>query len=203
MEFFDQKECGGIKGWYWLKQDTGAWDGPKMDWENHHVRNIKEVCQSFRTVVQAGGNQGMYPKLLSYLFENVYTFEPDPINYSVLEKNCTENNIHKTQCALGNSNEGVSIQYRVNWNTGMNQVKVGGDIPQVRLDELDISEVDLLMFDMEGYEINAFNGAEQTIAKWKPVIFCEYPTQNVHMWMESNGYQLSRMSAMDTIFIPR
>ena len=26
----------GIGPWHWIKEDSGAWDGPKRDWEDHH-----------------------------------------------------------------------------------------------------------------------------------------------------------------------
>ena len=53
-----------------------------------------DVCKDFRTVIQAGGNIGVYPLALSQRFKVVYTVEPDVDNFEALEANtCNAKNI--------------------------------------------------------------------------------------------------------------
>lgn len=205
IRYYENKECGGITGWNWIESDIGAWDGPKRDWEDHHYHKIKDHVTDFRTVIQAGGNQGMYPRLLSRMFERVITFEPDPLNFKTLVTNCDNDNIIKIQGALGDHNGYCEIHRHSMQNTGMHQTKVNstGMIPMFMLDLIIPSnaEVDLLMLDLEGFEIHALTGAMSLIKKNKPVIFAERPTNEVYSLLDRLGYTGDCMSAMDVIFV--
>ena len=48
------------------------------------------LCPQHRSVVQAGGHVGVWPKYLSVQFQQVYTFEPDYMNFQCLNKNVPE-----------------------------------------------------------------------------------------------------------------
>ncbi len=207
IQYYEDKEAGGIRGWHWINTDSGAWDGPKDDWETSHKANIIQTLQQagkqFNTVIQAGGNQGMYPKLLSKMFRTVYTFEPDHLNFYSLSKNCVEENIIKLQTAVGDvMGSFISMNRHTMHNTGMHTVSAGGTIPLIALDALNIPDVDLIMLDLEGYEINAIRGAYLTIAKYRPIIFAERPSEEVISLLYSHGYSYTGMSKMDGVFIP-
>lgn len=45
VEYYPDKQVGGIRGWYWIKTDSGAWDGPAKDWENHHLAKIQTLVK--------------------------------------------------------------------------------------------------------------------------------------------------------------
>lgn len=201
-----EKEVGGIRGWHWIESDTGAWIGPKSDWEQHHYQNIlKYVAGGFGTVIQAGGNQGMYPKLLSGIFKDVYTFEPDPLNFEALAANCTAPNIHKFQAGIGDSNGFCNMNRLSMHNTGMHQItkNPSGSIPVFMLDLLfgPTMQVDLIMLDLEQYEIHALYGAASLINRCRPVIFVERPSQGVYEFMNKRRYKAVANSAMDVVFV--
>lgn len=207
INFYTDKEVDGIKGWHWIETDSGAWDGPKMDWETSHKLTIERFCKDCRTVVQAGGNQGMYPKLLSQMFDNVLTFEPDILNFQTLKLNCTENNIQAINSALG-ENEGLCVVKRLTMhNTGMHKVEVvhtlsHGTVPMHKLDSFTtLTDVDLIMLDLEGYESYALLGAANTIKKFRPVIFIERPSWEVRNFLGGFGYISVLQSAMDEVFV--
>ena len=204
IKYFPDKEAGGIKGWNWIDSDSGAWDGPKMDWESHHHPNIKMFVQKFRTAIQAGGNQGMYSRLLSRMFERVYTFEPDELNFKTLVSNSDQGNIYKTQAALGNENGFCDLQRPTMMNTGMHRISTTsqGDIPLIKLDNfISRSDVDLIMLDLEEFEHNALIGMNNLINASRPVIFIERPSQAVLKFMEDINYRRLANSSMDVIFI--
>lgn len=211
MIIFDEtKEVGGIRGWNWVKTDFGAWEGPKEDWEKHHLPNINKYVTSFDTVIQAGGNQGMYPKLLAEMFQHVITMEPDYLNFRVLNLNCVSPNIIKYQCALGDTNGLCDISRPTMNNTGMHSTTLNdesGAVPIHRLDTLLLSSIpkklDLLMFDLEGNELAALTGAKGIINKHRPVIFVERPTREVYTLLaDKHSYRKVDNSAMDVIFMP-
>ena len=73
------------------------------DW-NAHYDLIMSYVPNKKTVIQAGGNCGLYARLYATVFDSVFTFEPDPINFSCLAENCKINKIVKFNTALANKN---------------------------------------------------------------------------------------------------
>lgn len=207
IKFYHDKSVGGISGWSWIDSDVGAWALPKADWEGSHLDNIKKYVTNYRTVIQAGGNQGMYPRLLSRMFSNVYTFEPDPLNFQALTLNCDQDNVVKFQAAVGESLNYCKINRLTMSNVGMHKVHEFQNalIPIVRVDDLiDRRDVDLIMLDIEGYEIKALKGMLFTIKMNRPVMFIENPSAEVLSWMDIVAdYKVVDQSAMDTIFVAK
>lgn len=193
----------GISRWLWPQDDHGAWTGPKDDWEQSHKDKILKYVNNFDIVVQAGGNCGMYPRLLSDMFKVVYTFEPEPLNFFCLVNNCQKSNIIKLNAALGDKHSMIRVLLHDNSNVGMHTVEENETcfIPQLMIDDLHLFKCDLIMLDIEGYEIHALKGAEKTIKNFKPVIFCERPTDNIMEYLSGFGYSPVDISKMDTIFI--
>lgn len=211
IHYDPSKSVGGINGWYWVTTDSGAWFGPKDDWEQSHLPLIRHYIRNPHntTVVQAGGNLGMYPKLLSKLFAKVYTFEPDPLNFFCLNQNCVEENIVKMQAALGAEYGKTCVMNRLTMsNVGMHKVVDNYDqnlaiIPMIRLDTFEFKNVSLLMLDLEGYEYNALSGAYQLIQDNRPIIFLERPDQRtVDLLVNLHDYRQVAESKMDVVFAP-
>lgn len=205
--FYPDKTVDNIRGWYWLESDTGAWDGPKQDWEESHKPKLLELRNRFdikgRVAVQAGGNQGMYAKLLSKLYDWVYTFEPDMLNHRVLCQNCISDNIIVIQGALGNQDGAfVNVSQRNMKNTGMHTVSISqnGNVPLLMLDSFNFSDVGLLMLDLEGFEECAIHGAIKTIINNDLLLFCERPNTELIELLKMYGYTRVYQSKMDTIF---
>ena len=138
-------------------------------------------CRQHRTVIQAGGNAGMYPVTLAGFFNRVLTFEPEPLNYECLVYNCREfKHVEPMRAILGNSDENVGLEERAGLidgklcvNSGAFRVNGEGDIPQVRIDDLGIDDLDFIQLDVEGYELKVLEGAKQTIDRCSPVIMVE------------------------------
>ncbi len=200
-----QHDIDGISDWRWIAVDNGAWDGPKDDWVGSHKQKYFEKVKKFDVVVQAGGNCGMYPRLLSYIFKTVYTFEPDPLNFFALCLNCQERNIVKMQAALGEQHLLVDCVQQRQENVGMHQVEISdtGIIPLLKLDDLALRDCDLILLDIEGFEIYALKGAINTIKRFRPVVVLESPKLETRDFILNLNYEQYAVSAMDTIFIPK
>lgn len=192
----------GVGPWLWLYSDNGAWEHPKADWENGHQEAIKQYVDDFRICVQAGGNQGMYPRLLSYQFEHVYTFEPDPLNFYCLTYNCQSDTIYKMQAALGAETGLARVTRHTMYNTGCHTVSVDGDcyVPMITIDTLNLPHCGFIQLDLERYEYNAIRGASKTIARCKPVIQCENGTDEILNFLQPYGYQIVGISGADTFY---
>ena len=187
----------------WVSSDKIAWPVITNDWLTSHKEKLLPLCDNRRVAVQAGGNCGLYPKLLSKYFERVYTVEPDPVNFHCLAINCDRPNIIKMNAAVGETNELVSIKVQWSENVGMHQVEhgVGSSIPTILIDQLALDQCDLLWLDTEGYEIHALRGALKTIKEFSPIISLEDITQECLDLLEPIGYYVAAVSEMDTILI--
>lgn len=193
----------GHKGWAWITTDRATWPIIARDWELYHKYKILPLVKNKRVVVQAGGNCGMYPRLLSSIFDRVYTAEPDPANFQCLTINCDTDNVIKLNCAFGNKNELVRMNHRTMANVGMHMVEQGEGsyIPTLKIDQLALDCCDLLWLDVEEYEEQALKGAKQTIKKYSPVIAIENYQESHGKFLDQFGYTIVDKSAMDTILI--
>lgn len=129
-------------------------------------------CKKFDVAVQAGGNCGIWPKALGEKFGAVYTFEPDPVNFRCLCANAPAENVFKFNAALGDKHRQIGLVARPD-NCGAHYVAEIGNIPMLRIDDIDLDECDLIYLDVEGFELNALRGAATTISKCHPVIVAE------------------------------
>lgn len=165
---------------FWPEEFTFLWPegDEKLMGDMHTLTDLDDIVfpevKKFDVVVQAGGAMGMWPKRMGQKFKVVYTFEPTPQSFHCLNVNCPEEHIIKMQAALGDKPELVKMRYHENPNNyGAFMAHPGGVIPTLRIDDLGLNDLDLLMLDIEGHELKALKGAEETIKKFKPVIVLE------------------------------
>ena|ERR1700761_5725258 len=192
----------GVGPWHWLKSDSGAWDGPKTDWENHHSQKWFKNVRDWTCCIQAGACQGMYPRLLSERFATVYAFEPDRINFHVANLNCQTEKIFLFNAAVGRASgtfTGIKREYMD--NVGMHKTEGQGPIPIVAIDSLNLPVCGLLALDIEGYEYEAIQGAVGTIQRCRPVVVLERPGQAVRQILYDLGYEDQEDSMSDLVFV--
>ena len=192
----------GIGPWYWLKSDTGAWDGPKKDWEEHHSHKWFTHVKNWDVCFQAGSCLGMYPRLLNQRFARVYTCEPDPLNFFVAGLNCQRDGIHRFNAVVGErSGEFTGVVRSGMDNVGMHTTSGIGTTPILAIDTLNLPVCGLIALDIEGYEIHALRGAVETIKRCSPVVTCERPSGDVTELMRTLGYVADCESVSDTVFV--
>lgn len=159
--------------------DGGAWQGPLEDWANL-APVIERACAQRRVAVQAGGCLGMYPLFLAEMFDLTYAFEPDPINFFIMSINLRERpDVFKINAALSDSAGVVNVTATNPSNFGMRVIDANGSCSGsrafcIRLDALQLDQVDLLMLDIEGHERAALAGAAETIRRCRPLIVVEH-----------------------------
>ena len=139
------------------------------------------------------------------LFRSV--FEPELRNFVALTRNCQYENVYFFRAALGKKEDRWGHINKTNQetNTGMHKVigKEDGHIPIMTIDELNLPRCDLIQLDIEGGEPNAIRGAEQTIAKWKPVVITEGNHGEVRSLLEKYDYIEAGVSHADFIYRPK
>jgi len=200
------RKCGheGVDEFLWITSDTGAYghekDGPLFDWIQGKD-SFMETVRNFNTVVQAGGNCGMYPRFYKNYFKNVYTFEPDDTNYHCLDINCVGEGYHKFHGGLGSTTDSFTLKNRSVTNVGTHKiVDIPGNVKMYRIDDLGLAECDLIHLDVEGYESKVLQGSIETIKKFKPVVITENAGGSDILL--SLGYRVHAELRMDTVFTP-
>lgn len=193
----------GETDWYWIECDYGAWDGPKEDWIKSHKEKYLEHVKQRKVVITAGGNQGLYTRLYSKLFETVYSFEPDAFNFYCLVNNNQNENVIKMNCGLGAEVDMLSLKRPNMTNTGTHHLtKDPGNIPVLTIDTFHFPTVNLIQLDVEGYEVNVLKGASQTIQRCRPVVILERgTTEEIKYIMGSHDYEHTGHSVSDDIYV--
>lgn len=195
----------GVGPWFWpntdISDDGGLWRGPSKEW-CLHKELIQKYCQETNVVVQAGGACGMYPRLLANFFQVVYTFEPHVGNFSFLCKNADLQNIFKYNAALGDTHEMIAMHGHET-NQGMHKVEHidNATVPTLRIDDFKYPVLDLIMLDIESYEINALRGATISIEKFKPLIIVENATKEIFDFLNQMDYNQVDQNASDSYFV--
>jgi FkbM family methyltransferase len=167
--------------WWWPASDDKCWDGlhrwgdvPDLIMEHVPVKNV---------IVQAGGNCGLYVKKYAKQFKTVYTFEPFPELFRCLVLNVSDENVIKIQGCVGGRHELVAMEEHELGDIGGGHVMGKGAVPTFLIDDLALTECNLIHLDIEGYEPFALEGAKETIRRCSPVICVE----NCEKWLKRYG----------------
>lgn len=157
-------------------------------WEPHLTQFVKTYSENFnlRNIVDAGSNFGYHSLLFSqFVNGSVYSFEPQPQNFTLLQKNINLNNtinIFSFEYALSdkdtksklpiisnnyqNSNMG---NFTINELTSNFYVKIESRL----LDSFNFNNIDLIKLDVQGWEKKVLEGSRKTIAEYKPILIVE------------------------------
>jgi FkbM family methyltransferase len=172
------------------------------------------------TVIQAGGNCGVWPRALAPLFKRVITFEPDKRNFKCLSHNTKEfNNVVAFNYALGDVAGFGTMDTPAHETDNCGAIQfvpsvtdsAASDIPMMRVDSLKLTPCDLLYLDIEGFEIPALRGALETIQRCKPVIVIEdkglserygYKQGEAFEVVRPLGYKVVQKIHRDVVFAP-
>ncbi len=170
------------------------------------------AVKQFRTAVDVGGHIGLWSFNLAAAFQHVHAFEPVADHRACFEKNVTVANVTLHACALGREDGYVSI-HTAPTSTGDSWIKGGGTIPMVTLDSLELTEVDFIKIDCEGYEENVLRGGAETIKRDRPVIIVEQKRDmatsrfgleplGAVKFLQGLGYKVAQEISGDYLMVP-
>lgn len=158
-------------------------------YEENETNFIKDSINEGDIVIDIGANIGYYTLLFARLVGNtgkVYSFEPDPRNCLLLEKNIQindYNNIVLEKKAISDKTE-KSILYVTDDNAGSTMHKGNSttkneiDIDAITLDDYfkaNSIAPDFIKIDIEGYELNALKGMKMVLQSSNKIkIMIEY-----------------------------
>ena len=170
------------------------------DHDINHLRGALRILKEnieFNVAIDGGAHRGIWTSIFAERFKCVYAFEPMTENFIRIPD---FDNVNKINCALGNE-EGTFCMAPGKHNTG--QWHIGLDKNNlnptaiVRLDSYNLSP-DLIKLDIEGFELLALKGAEETIKRSKPAIMVEmnglserydYTDDDLRTYLSDFGYR--------------
>ena len=177
-------------GWYFPNIETHfpqmlakniSKGGPTEYQQPVRLRSLQHV-KNKRTALDIGANVGLWSRDLVKYFDQVIAFEPVAMFRECLEKNVTASNISVESVALGDS-EGQVRMIITEGNTGHTHVdpaSTNGDTRIIRLDSLNLQNVDYIKIDCEGFEYRVLQCAKETIQRCRPVVVIEQKPHDMY-----------------------
>ena len=149
----------------------------RRSFEPEEAQLCEALVQQGDTCLDVGANIGYYTVLLSRLAGpsgKVIAIEPDPDNYRLLNKNCRpeirKGLVSTFQAALGRTT-GTANLYRGKDSNAMHRLypsicclNQSTEVSVITGDSLELTGIDFLKIDIEGYEVPALEGLSETIA---------------------------------------
>jgi len=152
------------------------------------------------TFIDVGSHIGRFALIGSKRFKKVLAFEPHPSNFKSLQRNVEINsikNIKLVQEAVSDKPGSLKIG-EIGINTGATQISESGTII-IKANNLDntlkkysvkSNEVDLIMIDAEGYELNVLMGCTRLLKMGKPTLIIEcFDLPKVREFLRKYGYE--------------
>ena len=184
---------------------------------------VQDIVKRSMTIIDVGANIGYYTTIFSKISQNgtVYAFEPDAINFSLLQRNCHTNKLNNVKLynlACGNLNKTESLFISKDNKGDHRTYKIDGEeresnqVRMIRLDDFlpNIPKLDFVKIDIQGYEFEVIRGMIDLITKHKPVILLEFwpaglkaNNENPDVFLEylyGLNYDLHLLSSIDDNF---
>lgn len=155
--------------------DTSGVADITLEWKNKSPQLLQYLSDT-RTVIQAGGNIGIFPIGLSQIFNKVITLEPVTELFYYLEQNTEKHsNIVSLNAGLSDKRIAASVHWQLEGNCGAVRLKEdeSGKCSLLTIDSLQEPNIDLIWLDIEGFEQKALLGAKETINRDRPVLILE------------------------------
>ena len=212
-----------------------------IQWNNSILFIIGRLIKKFnlKHFLNIGCHIGTVALPLSKYIEKVTAIEAYPLTFQHLKEHIKINNLKNIEVfnlAIGDENKKIYFlddeNIRIKNNTGGMHVITDGDILNKRLssnihskkysnemrklDDLNISNFDILLADVEGKEYELLRGGKNKITNYKPIIIVEIWNNNKRnlesMQTTSNeiinyvvnlGYKLIKQLGDNYIFLPK
>lgn len=142
---------------------------------------LRQLVRPGMTLVDVGANIGGYALMLAAYLKGkgaIICLEPDPTNLIEIQANVAGNHLGPRITILpvaAGSAEGV-----ISFEPGLNAHAAENGSMRVevrRLDSLNLTQVDFMKIDVEGYEGSVLDGAQALIERCQPTLFLELHPQ--------------------------
>lgn len=170
---------------------------------------VKACGKRLHTVIDGGAHIGLWSIHLVKKFQQVIAFEPMFKNFKCLRLNTLSNvNITLYQAALSNYTGQIGMAGRGSksfkwWVTPQGSI-IDKFVSCLKLDTLNLQNVDLIKLDVESHEFEALQGAAETIQRCKPIIMIEDkldPEKRATKYLQELGMNMIWSRKHDYLFV--
>ena len=171
-------------------------------------RFLASLADGTSDFLDVGAHIGYYTAYLAPLVRNVYAFEPDPRNFAGLALNLPGNAIHIAAAVSSSSGRLHLDQTRDSGEISDEGIAVEA----VTIDDFAVRTPGLrpllAKFDIEGHEMAAIAGMEQTVKAFQPVILTEFgrggpnTPEALASWLEKHLYKAYAYTARRRTGVP-
>ncbi len=149
------------------------------------VKAIKALAQGSKVALDVGANIGCTTLLLSSISQKVFSFEPAQSTFGLLLHNTRDcENVSLHNIALGDTPSHARIRFAPDNRSGgfisdtaSSKGHAIEDVIVKTLDQFvtenDLSDIDFIKIDTEGYEGHVLRGAADTLQRFKPNVLGE------------------------------
>src|SRR5262249_11602542 len=153
-------------------------------WEPHLTRYLTLNLSSTDVFMDVGANLGYYTVVCAPLVQRVVAFEPVSISHGYCRANIELNNLRNVdlfQCGLWHEEATAHIRFdsssmmaaSISLKETGETVRCASLDDLIRRRELILPRLDVVKMDVEGAELSALKGMQQTIAQFRPKIIME------------------------------
>lgn len=199
----------------WLHPYQGDWEVEYL-FSEEILSNLSKIIDPNSSVIDIGAQVGNMSIAYSLFANQVFSFEPNPATFEVLEKNSKLNpNIHPFNYAISDEEGELTFHYsdmgfcnggfatRTNFGVGVTGHQVPIDVYGINLpkflkeETIDLGNVSLIKIDAEGHDKDILKTLEPIITQHKPYLISEIyngldksETQELIDVIHSYGYKI-------------
>jgi FkbM family methyltransferase len=183
-------------------------------WEETLRETALALTPGRAVAVDAGAHVGAWTVALAEIFERVTAFEPCAENRACLARNLAGiPNVAVLPQALSDAAGVLHLALaEPQGNSGQRIVSAAGErVDAARLDDLDLAQLDFLKLDIEGWELPALVGAQETIRRCRPTVVIEesvwserhgLPRHGARGFLIGLGYRVAAAFPDDVVMVP-
>ena len=188
-------------------------------WEKKLLNYYKELILPGNTVLDIGAYLGTHSVAFSQLVGDsgqVISFEPQVEIFNLLSKTIEENNIINVELyntAVYNLNTKVMFSNTNNGKASISHIRprlpdpVKKETKAITIDSLKLKSCDFIKIDVEKCEWVVLEGAEDTIEKYRPILFVEiFKTasnlQKLRKFTQKHNYSYTNLGGADFVLPP-
>jgi len=192
------------------------------NYQRDHYDAARTFVSNWACAVDGGAHVGVWSRLMATDFKTVYAFEPAPDTFEALTTNLSSfgcRNVETYQVALGHRRIKVGLTMDEKHvklaNTGARHLSLDNSVERtVRVETLDsfaLPTLGFLKLDVEGSELFALQGADETVMRCRPVILFEDKnlwkrfklTRDAPQgWLRQHRYRPMLRVGCDEIWVP-
>lgn len=164
---------------------------------------VAQYAKQAKVIYDIGANIGNHTVYFAKKLnaEKIYSFEPMPINYKMLEKNIADNDIQNVttyNVALGAENSSAKMLIEQENNNGTAKISkndniAGETVKVITLDSLNLPLPDFIKIDVEGFELNVLKGMRDVLRNSNAIIQIEIDeetSKDVYSLLLNYGYDI-------------